>query len=850
MLVGRFLHATAGKLPFACLGCGLLFTPARADSLLFAPPLQLSVGQSPSSAAPADFNADGRLDLAVVNFDSDTVSVLLGARGGAFGTKTDFGTGHNPLSVATGDFNLDGHADLATANVSSGNVSVLLGKGDGTFAARKDFAAGVNPYAVAAADFDVDGRPDLAVVDHATSSVSVLRGNGDGTLGVKTDFAVGAGPVAQALGDFNADGKIDLAVVDNSSSAVSILLGSGGGGFAPKMDLSTGTNPSAAAVADFNADGRLDLAVANAGAGSASIFLGNGNGTFGVRSDLSTGPHPMSIAIADFNLDGRPDLAVANNSVAGVVSILLGTYGAGFEARSQLGAGSYPVFVTAADFNADGLADLGTVNSVSNSVSILLAKGTFASRVNYAVGRRPVSLAAADLDSDGHLDLVTGNIDTGTVSLLPGQGDGTFASRTDLATGFDSNQVAIGDFNQDGRPDLAVAACSLNAVCVLLGKGDGTFEPKTEVPASYIPFGVAIGDLDRDGRLDLAVLNQPDYPKAGSISVFQGKGDGTFVSKGAVYTARNPISVVIADLDSDSIPDLAVAVRDGDDSGKLGLLFGKGDGTFRSAVEYPTGRVPVSLAIGDLNDDHLPDLVTIESVDNAIAIFLGIGNGVLSRQPDLTAPIDPWGLTIADFDRDRRMDLGVTSLAAPMASYTVSVYSGKGDGTFQPRRDFYTGDRPVAVIAADLNHDRFPDLVTANWGSISVSVLLYHGPSPVTMRFELTPGTLVLSSPGRWLTGFLQPVAPYSAADIDVASIRLNDIAPVDPSAPVLLGDRNGDGIADLTVKFDKIALSSILSEGESVPIEATGTIEDRWFSGRDAVRVRRGSAGRGHGLP
>ena len=119
---------------------GPFIPPAVADDPLFAPPLSFPTGFYPYSVAIGDLNADGKPDLGVANYESNTVSVLLGNGDGSFGTKTDFATGIGPSSVAIRDLNGDGKLDVVVANFDLGSVSVLLGNGDGTLGARTDFA--------------------------------------------------------------------------------------------------------------------------------------------------------------------------------------------------------------------------------------------------------------------------------------------------------------------------------------------------------------------------------------------------------------------------------------------------------------------------------------------------------------------------------------------------------------------------------------------------------------------------------------------------------------------------------------------------------------------------------------
>ena len=221
----------------------------------------------------------------------------------------------SPSSVAVGDFNGDGKLDLAVANEFSYTVTILLGNGDGTFTPTADSpATGVYPYSVAVGDFNGDGKLDLAVANEGSDTVTILLGSGDGEFTPAASPGTGSGPVSVAAGDFNGDGKLDLAVTNYFSDTVTILLGNGDGTFTAAASPATGANPNSVAVGDFNGDGKLDLAVANHGSATVTILLGNGNGTFTAAAQSpATGSEPYSVAVGDFNGDGRLDLAVAND---------------------------------------------------------------------------------------------------------------------------------------------------------------------------------------------------------------------------------------------------------------------------------------------------------------------------------------------------------------------------------------------------------------------------------------------------------------------------------------------------------------------------------------------------------
>src|SRR5207244_11387133 len=168
-------------------------------------------------------------------------------------------------------------------------------------------------------------------------------------------------------------------------------------------------------------------------------------------------------------------------------------------------------------------------------------------------------------------------------------------------------------------------------------------------------------------------------------------------------------------------------------------------------------------------------------------------------------------VAIADFNADGHPDIAgaVEDLAG-----AVSIRLWNGAGGFGAGPEFGCGPYPVALTTADFNADGRPDLAVANAGSHSVSVLLNQGAPPprLGLGFRLSPGTLEPESRARWVTGFLEPAAPLSARDIDIASIRLNGSVPVDAAAPTLLADHDGNGIRQLAVKFDRAALSRILA--------------------------------------
>jgi hypothetical protein len=371
----------------------------------FLPPVTFPVGIDPRAVAVADFNHDGKPDLAVVNAgplstptSQSSVSVLLGNGSGSFQPAVttpvlNSGPGNgNAQSVAVGDFNGDGLPDVAlnTAGPAGPAVEVLLGQGDGSFRPNHlILPVGQTPLSVAAGDFDGNGALDL-VTANSNGTVSVLLSNGDGTFRPRTDLTVGAAPRAVAVGDFNGDGRLDVAVAQQLSNTVSVLLGHGDGTFArPLVFAASGQDvtfaPSSIAVGDVNGDGRSDLVINLIGGEDSTVsqlgvLLGNGDGTF--RAPILQSPDTSGgdgdVALGDFNNDGRLDAAVGGQAaLPDGLTVLTGngdgTFGVPFQSPLRFSTGGTDPFgVAAADLNGDGLLDLVAANSSSSTVGVLL----------------------------------------------------------------------------------------------------------------------------------------------------------------------------------------------------------------------------------------------------------------------------------------------------------------------------------------------------------------------------------------------------------------------------------------------------------------------------------------------
>jgi len=670
--------------------------------------------------------------------------------------------GYSANSVAVADVNGDGKLDLLVANFCTatpcggdGTVGVLLGNGDGTFQPAVTYdSGGQNAVSIAVADVNSDGKPDAVVTDNCVTStcdagaVGVLLGNGDGTFQAAVNYTSGGlSPSSVVVGDVNGDGKPDLLVGNiymgngnYSRGSVGLLLGNGDGTFLGPVSFDSGGEYAyGVAVGDINGDGKLDLFVANfcadstCASGGVAVFLGKGDGSFQpVVTYGSGGLDSYSVAVGDVNEDGKPDLLVANY------------------------------------YSADG-------NYYSNgTVGVLLGNGdgTFQAAVSYGSGGSgPVSLAVGDVNGDGKPDLLVANqcsnrnnsnSCTGLLTVLLGSGDGKFQAAVSYASGGASpSSIVLADINGDEKPDVLISnqCARLDGDCagnisVLLGKGDGSFPAAINYGSGgQTPYSVAVADVNGDGKPDVVVANQCASSDCtnGTVGVLFGKGNSTFGRVVSYESGGYQASwVAVADVSGDGRPDLLVANQCASSNncanGTIGVLLQNADGSFQTAVSYPSGGYyAYSLGVSDVNGDGKPDLVvanqcaTNSSCANGIVGVL-LGNGDGTFQPALAFSSGgkfAFSVAIADVNGDGKPDLLIANEYASTANQstgTVAVLLGNGDGTFQPAVTYGSGGQYFYTVAiADVNGDGRPDLLLANQCAIggctggTLGVLLGNG---------------------------------------------------------------------------------------------------------------------------
>jgi len=420
--------------------------------------------------------------------------------------------------------------------------------------------------------------------------------------------------------------------------------------------------------------------------------------------------------------------------------------------------------------------------------------------------------AVGDFNNDGYQDFVVPT-SADTIEIFLGNGDGTYKPPVSRPL-IGASSVVVGDFNKDGNLDAAVISTNpMIGLAVFLGRGDGTFSNPTYSGVNFslqTDFRVlATGDFNRDGNLDVAATSV----STNSVVIFLGQVDGTFLQQSTTYptgpTAKTPFNLAVADLDGDQFQDLIVS---SDSDANVAILYGKGDGTFESALFIPVpGAVQVgSVTVGDLNGDKIPDIAVTDQFTTTGstqgAVFVLLGQGSRKFTPAVKYPVagGPYLLTLADFNRDGKLDI----VSANKPGANVGILLGNGDGTFQTPTYYPAGGPAFFATVGDLNGDNQIDIAAVTSNSLGILLagksetlqsgpITVHGCGPQSViatytgdpNYATSSSTpIVFSSPSPitpTLTEAVQPASPAYGQQVAITATL----------SPAAYGSTSTDGV-------------------------------------------------------
>ncbi len=600
----------------------------------------------------------------------------------------------------------------------------------------------------------------------------------------------GIGNGAPALaGDFNGDGKKDVLTITVNSLgtySLSVALSNGNGTFqAPVLTAAPGNAYDSFVVGDLNNDGIDDVVILHLPGTSSNfdVMLGSSNGTFTLKNNFVITSGSLAGGILyDSSGDGNLDLVAVDSGNPGSVWTLLGDGAGNFAAATSIvlpgQAGGNLIF---GDFNGDGLLDFADNDFTSAQMTVYLA--------------------------------------------LPSSQFATGVSSTTPDSVYDACGSTVGDLNGDGFPEIVSANCADGTITIYANNGDGTFQQgvyydTANVPsgsASSVPYSVptavTIADVNGDGNADIIATNF----YASDVTVLFGNGDATVQVPNFGYTTGGypSTAAVVADFNGDGLLDILVA----DDIYSFSYMKGYGDGTFRAALDFYTPTTDNGeaygwdIATGDFNGDGFTDVVVANCCGDAtvgITVFLSRGDGSLLPGVNYGAGGNWSFVTVADFNKDGKMDIAALDYVAGQ----IQIYKGKGDGTFTAGTTGLTGDtNSQTLIAGDFNGDGYTDLAVANINLQNVGVFLNDKAGNL-----LAPTNLALTGPpSQVVTADVNgdgkaAILALEASCGCVAVLQGNGDGTFQPEADatvgnfafrVATGDVNGDGKTDMVLTID-----------------------------------------------
>ena len=690
---------------------------------------------APQQFQIADFNNDGKNDIAEAIMARDGANILLGDGKGGFSDPllTSLGPGGSPYWIAAADFNRDGKIDLAALvfTNSGSELRVLLGKGDGTFDVGPDL--GSTADRLRAGDLNEDGKPDLAVLDGHNDRIQIYLGKGDGSFRKPTAYFF-AGDDLQ-LGDVNGDGHLDIAW---SFGRPLVRLGNGDGTFGDFIDNPDPNHRLAGinfTLADFDEDGTLDIAMDTGSPGKVQVGLGTGDGHFTPFAQYEDVAYQTwGIAAADFTGDGHLDIVTSGDpyfATNDLFTLLPGRGNGRFGTSTKWVGGGSGFEVGLLD--GDDLPDVVTDDGIAHRVfpTLNAGGGFFRTPQAYFAGGPGTIVLDGDVTGDGRPDVIIPY--NGTIGVQANAGGKGFKAPI-ASPGADTIlSLALADFDGDGRLDAAAGSFPNTNVYVFRGQGNGHFD----APQGYgngsgaAVLGVAAGDVDGDGKPDV-VSNTFD-----KLSVLRGKGDGTFeapIQSGAAGGFQ--VETLLGQFTGDASLDAVSVVQTGTDDDAETLLLlnrGKGDGTFQLAGSLAVDTNATTAHAADLNDDGRLDVTLVGDRGNhtgRTGLFV-----VRMRSAGFGTPayygVGETGLALADFNGDGSIDV-ITScpFGACQGGIQLATYVNRGGGVLAGPFPVTPVGAPYALAAAKFTRDGKPDFVQLLLGGSLSAFAFYVNVTP------------------------------------------------------------------------------------------------------------------------
>jgi hypothetical protein len=736
-----------------------------------------AVGGSANAVTAADFNGDGFQDIAVADASDSRVDYFFGS---AFiGSRGLFNLPSMPLCMQAADFNHDGFADVAVGQ-QNGDVQVIFGAS--TFAGfhRSFVASGTGAVtALATGDYNNDGNGDIAVVRETGSSttLSIYFGNGMGAFSPGPFITMSATrATSMVAGDFQGTGRLDLAIANFTNNTITVVLSNGGGTFQTPMVIPVLGNPFSLVAADFNRDGRVDLIKSNNANNSITPMIGNGNGTFVLTPTFNVGTSPEGMAVGDFNNDGRPDLVVVNSTTPGSESVLLNTsLGIHFNVSAPSGAStgaSFPVTVTAADISN------ATVTGYRGSVHFTSSDGSASLPADYTF-----TLA----DNGSHTFSVTLNTAGNQTIVVTDKSDATIRGFTSVTVSNPAPSITMLSPTTavEGSGGFSLIVTGSGFIPSSVVKWNGTSLATTFINSMQLSAAVPSSKVADEGTNEVTVVNPPPGGgTAGPIDFIVTDAPLTLTGGSVTGTEGISGSFQVASL-VDANP---IAPATDFTSGAGSILIDWGDGMTSSGTVLQPGGVGTTFFVQGTHTYAQEGSHTISVTVTDVGLMMAsTTTSVTINDAPLSLSTNPIKVMAGMTFNGQVATFSDANPSAPLSDFTATIDWGDSTGT-TPGMISQTGTTFVVMgshVYATNDTHIFRVTVNDVGGSSATGTGLAG-------KFLVHDIAGRASQTGQWWVSLSNGTNAFNSA------LLWTTWNPALPWVDVVTGDFNGDGKTDI----------------------------------------------------
>lgn len=646
----------------------------------------------PYKLCVADFDADGRLDVAISSHNTNFIEVFknISSPGAiAFAPSVQFATGTNPAGIEAADIDRDGAMDIIVSNYGTNSISVFRNSQivntitSSSFNSKLDFTTQLSNYNISVGDIDGDGWEDVVAATLNTNQISVLRNIssiGNVQFATKVDVTTQNTPYDIKLYDIDNDGKLDIISSHSGDQLISVLRNISvtntitAASFAPRVNYSTGSSAFGLALTDIDGDGRTDVAVSNQNSPyNLSFFKNNTTGaginaaTFAPRLDIPlTNNRGYYLGFGDIDGDGKDDLGtnILNNAQVG----LFRNQSAAAPSISGFNPTSGQAGVSVFTLTGSELLGVNRLSIGGGFVQNFISKTD-----NQLVVRVPAAAQTGNIVLQNIFGATTTSV--GVFTITAPYPYPSISGITPIYNGV-GNQVNI-----SGNNFSSVAGNNI----VYFGAARATVTGfSTNLVTALMPSGAtynALTLLNKDNGISLTGANylQTPYLTFTGANTINGN---TFGARIDIVTPNTGTAGAAADFDNDGKNDIVVGYNSQITIYRNNSTAGTLAGTSFTPSNFAISGNPFDLKVVDIDNDGRLDIVIGNQNSNSFGVLRNISTGVgnIAFAPVVTFQTLPSstnrGISAVDVDLDGYIDVVVTEVIS--GANVISVYRNTG----------------------------------------------------------------------------------------------------------------------------------------------------------------------------